>query len=455
MIRAASDDPAGVDELVAAIAPGLAGLGLPVINRREVVLVTGPWLAGVSGVRAALAERLPQRRFVETAELGPGDAPVAVVFVVSAATALTESDCVLLDTAAEHTDAVVAVVSKIDVHRGWRDVLTSNRDRLAARASRYARVPWVGAAAAPELGEPYLDDLVAAIQKQLADPAVARRNMLRAWESRLLMVARRFDGDAQSAGRRARVDALRQQRRTVLRQGRQSKSEHTIALRAQIQHARVKLSYFARNRCSLLRVELQEHVAGLSRKDIARFAAYTRGRVQEVVVAPPLTSRRLEIRLTTLLGAGFGLGIALTLSRLVAGLTPGLAASGMVAGVAIGLAVTAWVVNARALLHDRVVVDRWTGEVTASLRSVVEQLVATRVVAVETLLSTAISERDDAENARVADQVSIIDGELREHAVAAARAAALRDREMPAVRAALEAVRAELGEPGTPTTGLF
>lgn len=80
--------------------------------------------------------------------------------------------------------------------------------------------------------------------------------------------------------------------------------------------------------------------------------------------------------------------------------------------------------NARALLHDRVVVDRWTGEVTASLRSVVEQLVATRVVAVETLLSTAISERDDAENARVADQVSIIDGELREHAVAAARAAA-------------------------------
>lgn len=170
---------------------------------------------------------------------------------------------------------------------------------------------------------------------------------------------------------------------------------------------------------------------------------------------PPLTSRRLEIRLTTLLGAGFGLGIALTLSRLVAGLTPGLAASGMVAGVAIGLAVTAWVVNARALLHDRVVVDRWTGEVTASLRSVVEQLVATRVVAVETLLSTAISERDDAENARVADQVSIIDGELREHAVAAARAAALRDREMPAVRAALEAVRAELGEPGTPTTGLF
>ncbi|AGL25676.1 hypothetical protein J113_01500 [Mycobacterium tuberculosis CAS/NITR204] len=201
--------------------------------------------------------------------------------------------------------------------------------------------------------------MVAAIQKQLADPAVARRNMLRAWESRLLMVARRFDGDAQSAGRRARVDALRQQRRTVLRQGRQSKSEHTIALRAQIQHARVKLSYF-------VDLFVAAHGGGARRRSVPEGHRQVRGiharpgpgggrrggrgavahladvaqllgvpvqppvlenlpAVLPTVVAPPLTSRRLEIRLTTLLGAGFGLGIALTLSRLVAGLTPGLA----------------------------------------------------------------------------------------------------------------------------------
>jgi hypothetical protein len=48
----------------------------------------------------------------------------------------------------------------------------------------------------------------------------------------------------------------------------------------------------------------------------------------------------------------------------------------------------------------------------------------------------------------VSDQVSAIDSELREHAIAAARAAAARDREMPTVQAALDAVRAELGEPG-------
>jgi hypothetical protein len=94
--------------------------------------------------------------------------------------------------------------------------------------------------------------------------------------------------------------------------------------------------------------------------------------------------------------------------------------------------------------------DRWAGEVTASLQSVVEELVATRVLAAESMLSTALIARDEAENAQVAEQVSAIDSELREHAIAAARAAAVRDREMPTVKAALDAVRAELGEPGIP-----
>ncbi|PKT96837.1 hypothetical protein CWI46_11640, partial [Neisseria meningitidis] len=42
---------ARVDELVLAIGPKL---GAPSINRRDVVLVTGPWLAGTSSVITAL-----------------------------------------------------------------------------------------------------------------------------------------------------------------------------------------------------------------------------------------------------------------------------------------------------------------------------------------------------------------------------------------------------------------
>ena len=86
-----------MDALVAAIGPNVEA---PAINRRDVVLVTGPWLSGSSSVAAVLRDRIPQHKFVESLELGPGDAPMAVVFVVSASAPLTDSDCTLLDAAA-------------------------------------------------------------------------------------------------------------------------------------------------------------------------------------------------------------------------------------------------------------------------------------------------------------------------------------------------------------------
>ncbi len=485
-----SDDPiARVDAMVAAIGPGVSRLDSPPIGHRDVVLVTGPWMAGVSAVAAALRERLPQCKFVESTELGPGDAPMAVVFVVSAAAHLTGSDCALLDAAAENTDVVVGVVSKIDVHRGWRDVVAANRDALAAHAARYAPVPWVGAAALPDLGEPDVDDLVRAVGDELADAEIPRRNRLRAWDSRLRTVVRRFDRDVDGAGRRARVDSLREQRGRVLRERRQTRTERSITLRGQIQQARIQLSHFALNRCNSVRTELQEDAAGLSRRDIPGFEAHARARLDEVVTEvgegtnaqladvaqtmglaaalspqqmlptvevspPPLTSRRHETWLMMLLGAGFGLGVALTLSRLVSGLAarlaPGLAIAAAAGCVAIGLVVTFVLVHIRGLLHERALLDRWVGDLTSSLRSAAEELVATRVLVAESALSRALTARDEAENVRVATQVSAIDSELREHAIAAERAAATRDREMPAIQAALDAVRAELGAPGTP-----
>ena len=70
----------------------------------------------------------------------------------------------------------------------------------------------------------------------------------------------------------------------------------------------------------------------------------------------------------------------------------------------------------------------------------------------ESSLTAALGEQDEVESARVAEQVAVIDTELREHAVVGARAAALRGREMPTLQAALEAVRAELGEPAAAMT---
>jgi len=148
-----------------------------------------------------------------------------------------------------------------------------------------------------------------------------------------------------------------------------------------------------------------------------------------------------------LVGAGFGLGVALTLSRLLANLASGLTIAGTVACAAIGLGLTVWVVGSRGLLRDRGLLDRWAGEATGLAQSAAEQLVATRVLSAESALTAALGEQDEDESTRVAEQVGAIDTELREHSVVGARAAALRGREMPTLLAALEAVRAELGDP--------
>jgi hypothetical protein len=484
-----SDPIASADAVVAAIDPGL---GSPGVESRDVVLVTGPWLAGTSSLIAGLRDRMPEHTFVEADELGPADAPAAVVFVVSAIAPLTESDCALIDLAANYTDLIVGVVSKIDAHRNWRDALAADRALLAARADRYQHVQWVGAAAAPDLGEPRLDELVGVLRQRLADPDVKRRNRLRAWETRLQTVIGRYEADGAGTDRAARVTTLRKNRDDILRGRRLSKSEHTIALRSQIQQARVQLTYFARNRCTSVRAELQEDAASMSRRRLGEFEGYVRRRVGEVVddvdegiathlgdmagelglpappspaapprpevPAPPLKSRRLETQLMMILGAGFGLGVALAVTRLFAGLAPGLTIAGLVAGGLVGLLLTVWVVGLRGLLHDRAVLDRWITDVTTPLRSAVEERVATRVLTAETALTSELVARDEAESATATDRVAAIDAELREHAIATARAAAVRDRRSPPLQKALDLVRDELygaaaAEPGNGSDG--
>ncbi|BBY44731.1 hypothetical protein [Mycolicibacterium celeriflavum] len=475
---ATSTDPlASADAVVAAVEPGLAP---PEVRARDVVLVTGPWLAGTTSVAAALRERLPEHTFVEADELARTDAPIAVVFVVSAVSPLTESDCELMDLVTPHTDLVVGVVAKIDTHRNWRDVLAANRSVLAGWSPRYAHVPWVGTAAAPDLGEPRVDELVGLLRQRLADPELLRRNRLRAWETRLDSAIDRCRSDGDGADRRARVRALQQARDDIVRDRRQSKSEHAIALRTQLQQARVQLGYFARNRCTSVRAELAEDAAQLTRGRLGGFESQVRERAGEVfaeveegitahladmaaqldltappvpappsvpeLTGPPLKSRRLETQLTMILGAGFGLGVALAVTRLFTGLAPGLTIAGLVAGGLVGLALTVWVVGIRGLLHDRAVLDRWVNDVTAKVKSALEERVATRVLATESALTSESTARDEREAVAAEGQMAEIDAELREHALQTARAAVVRDKRLPSLQRALDAVRTELDQ---------
>ncbi|HEX7321723.1 MAG TPA: hypothetical protein VF299_02135 [Mycobacterium sp.] len=471
------DPLARVDALIAQIAPGVSG---PAVRHRDAVLVIGPWLAGASAVAAALRDRLPGLAFIEAAELTDAEAPAAVVFVVSAAAALTDSDCVLLDRAAACTDVVIGVVSKADAHLQWRQMLEVARSTLAAWAPRYQDVPWVGASAAPAVGEPRVGDLVAEVGKRVVDTDIQRRNRLRSWEARLQTIIARYDR-ADSADRRARVAALQEQRDTALRQRRLARSGQTVALRGQLAQARIRLSQFTRNRCTSVRGELLEDAARMTRGRLGAFEIYLRRRLDEVIAevddgaaedladvahelsleldpsasqvtqaplpgievgGPALKSRRLETQLILLLGAGFGVGVAVTLSRLLTG--PGTA--GAVACAAIGLASAVWVGRTRGLLRDRAVLERWVSSAVATLRSAADELVALRVLAAEASLTAELAGRAEADGAQVAERVAVLDGELREHAAAAARAAASRDRQLAPVRRALSAVRAQLGE---------
>ncbi|HEY7054668.1 MAG TPA: hypothetical protein VH496_21390 [Mycobacterium sp.] len=465
-----------VDALVASLHPDApAGPG---VRPRDVVLVTGPWLAGSTSVADALRQRLPDRMFVETGELADGDAPAAVVFVASAVAPLTESDCVLLDTAAANTDLVIGAVSKIDVHREWRDVLAADEAVAAAHNARFADMTWVGAAAAPVFGEPRLNELTDVLESGLADSDLYRRNRLRAWQSRLLHVVRRHEDAAAGVGREARVTALRQERVDALRHRRLTKSERTIALRSRIQQAKATLMYYARNRCASVRGELAEDAAQMTRRKVPEFDNYVRRRVNEVVrevdagvtkdlcdlatdfglavpggesapprppvPPPPLAKGGLDSRLMMVLGAVFGLGVAFTLSRLFAGIAPAYTVVGLVVGAVVGLAVAGWVVSMRRVLRDRAVLERWIGDVIGELRAIVEQMVATRLLRAEPALTTQQAELEETEAADVAARIAAIDSELREHALAAAQAAATRDRELPGLQRALDAVHTEL-----------
>lgn len=470
-------EPHDVDAEICASAPGLAP---PRPAPSAAVLVLGPPQAGVSSLTAALRQRMPDRQFAELDELPADFAPVAVVFAVSAVAPLVASDCAVLGGAMRHTDLVIGVLTKIDIHRDWRAVLQTDADSLGGYAPRLRDMPWVGVAAAPPRGGADLEALVDVLAVSLSDRTLGRRNRLRTWETHLheqIATISAGRGDPEAA-------ALHRRRDELLREVRRSRAERAVIVRNRIQQARVQLGHLARHRCAAMRTELSEDAAtwgALYRSSrrcardfhthVALAAATVVEEVESGITAqcrviaaelgftapdvPPATpvpelgvsamsSRRLEMQLMTLLGAGFGLGVAVAAGRLVAGLASGPALVAATAGGLLGVLLMAWVVGIRGLLHDRAQLDRWVGRVASALREATEALVATRVLAAEAHLSAQAAAADDRAAAAAARQVDALDGRLRVRAVAAARAETRAHRRLPALRAALESVRTDL-----------
>lgn len=398
-----------------------------------VVLVTGPPSAGATSMIAVLRDRVSGWDFVERADIGSGVAPAAVLFVVSAIAPVTESDCALAELVAERTGVMLAVVSKIDDHRDWRAVLALNRERLAGYAERFGGVPWAAAAPAPRMGPPLVDELVTLLVGLLEDPEKLRRNR---W------CAPRYT--------QARVDELANRRDELWGRRVLLGAEAGGALRSRIQHARVTLTFSVRHRCVAARTELLAQIAGTRRWQVAEAEDCLRRRFCSIVadvddeiagcvrslavelglpvpplppprrpigfVAPASGSGRLETQLMAVLGAGFGLGVALLVSRVFAGLAPQASVAGAVAGGVVGVAVTVWVVRSRGVLQHRAVLERWVNDVLGTVRATSEERVLTCLLAAEAALSPAHVART-ADRRRALDRrIAAVEAELRESA---------------------------------------
>lgn len=177
--------------------------------------------------------------------------------------------------------------------------------------------------------------------------------------------------------------------------------------------ARVQLSGQARTLCTALRDDLAAQAAVLPRRAVGAFGQRVHRQVLQVTadldeaivrrldelglaaeppgwpepaVAQRLPARRrpgLENRLSTLVGAGFGAGVSVSAARIVADLRPEWAPATVVGCALLGLGLTAWTVLARRLLAERAAAERWSIEVAAGLRLLLEERVLARILAAE------------------------------------------------------------------------
>ncbi|HEY3263364.1 MAG TPA: GTPase [Pseudonocardiaceae bacterium] len=155
---------------------------IPLLDR--LTLVDSPGVGGLDAAHGELA--------AEAAE-----AATALLFVVDAAAPFTSGELGFLRRLSERVETVVFALTKVDLHRGWRQILEADRALLATHAPRFAGAQFhpvsarlfESAAAAPTAEVAALlrersgvADLQAALQRQVGGRAVmlGEANVLRA-----------------------------------------------------------------------------------------------------------------------------------------------------------------------------------------------------------------------------------------------------------------------------------
>lgn len=427
---------------------------VPLLERLS--LVDTPGVGGLDSMHGELAK-----------EAAAG--ATALLFVVDASAPFTSSELQFLRDVGERVETVVFALTKVDMFRGWREIMEADRALLAEHAPRFAdavfhpvsaRMFETAAKAPNEQMAAMLREKagIAAVQMALQELLVGRSamlgeaNTLRALSSALgeLKAKLQAESRALSAGE-AEAEQLRERRDQLTADRRSSTRGWQLKLRGEIQRTRVEVSHESSRQMRDAQTHFRQLIDGAKRDELAALP-------QQVDIALQTTSQRISMLLSQRLNQVTNVSLSelfspeeldviraqfaraggppvvlrppdkkpptaedklLVFMGISGGVGAGKVAALPLAGVAIlnpvvlpatiiiGLGAGWWMARTRKHAADKQHMKQWLVEAIADARSTLDQLVAEQLIEAEQQLSMALDEA-------LGRRIDAIEAELKE-----------------------------------------
>lgn len=427
---------------------------VPLLERLS--LVDTPGVGGLDSLHGELAK-----------EAAAG--ATALLFVVDASAPFTSTELQFLRDVGERVETVVFALTKVDMFRGWREVMEADRQLLCQYAPRFAdavfhpvsaRMFETAAKAPNEQVAAMLREKsgVAAIQTALQELLVGRSamlgeaNTLRALSSALgeLKAKLQAESRALSAGE-AEAEQLRERRDQLQAERRTSTRGWQLKLRGEVQRTRVEVGHESARQMRDAQTHFRQLIDAAKRDELAALP-------QQVDIALQTTSQRISMLLSQRLNQVTNVSLSelfspeeldviraqfaraggppvvlrppdkkpptaedklLVFMGISGGVGAGKVAALPLAGVAIlnpvvlpatiiiGLGAGWWMARTRKHAADKQHMKQWLVEAIADARSTLDQLVAEQLIEAEQQLSMALDEA-------LGRRIDAIEAELKE-----------------------------------------
>ncbi|HKN53107.1 MAG TPA: dynamin family protein [Amycolatopsis sp.] len=438
------------------IPPRYVEVSGPVPLLERISLVDTPGVGGLDSLHGELAKEAAA-------------SATALLFVVDASTPFTSTELRFLREVGERVETVVFALTKVDMFRGWREVLEADRKLLAEHAPRFAdavfhpvsaRMFETAAKAPNEQMAAMLREKsgIAAVQAALQELLVGRSamlgeaNTLRALSSALgeLKAKLQAESRALSAGE-AEAEQLRERRDQLTTERRSSTRGWQLKLRAEVQRTRVEVGHESSRQMRDAQTHFRQRIDGAKRDELAVLP-------QQVDLALQTTSQRISMLLSQRLNQVTNVSLSelfspeeldviraqfaraggppvvlrppdkkpptaedklLVFMGISGGVGAGKVAALPLAGVAIlnpvvlpatiiiGLGAGWWMARTRKHASDKQHMKQWLVEAIADARSTLDQLVAEQLIEAEQQLSMALDEA-------LGRRIDAIEAELKE-----------------------------------------